>query len=285
MSLFLVLISIASAIFFAAGLVLSQVGLRRVAPLDGAAMSVPTSAVMFLLISPYAIDWSGFDWTAVALFGALGLVYPAVVSIINFVSNIRVGPALTGAVGNVTPIFAILLAVLFLGETPHALQVLGLIGIVAGVTLIALGRMQSHPGGTLTVLLLPMLAAVFRGGVQPVLKIAYAHWADAFAGALVAYLTSTLVIWAARAWRGGQPLTRRIYPWFAMVGIANGLALVTLYLGLQYGTVTQVAPLVALYPLFTMAANRLFLGDRTMSVRTGWGIAVSVLGVAVLLSV
>ncbi|WP_163848252.1 DMT family transporter [Pseudooceanicola aestuarii] len=285
MTLFLIVISLLSAVFFSGGLVLSQVGLRRSAPLDAAAISVPTSAVMFLILSPVAVDWRGFDWHAVALFAAIGLVYPAAVTILNFVSNTRVGPALTGAVGNVTPIFAILLAVLLLGEAPHPVQMIGLAGIVVGMTLIASARLRSHPGGTLWVFAVPLLGAMFRGGVQPVLKLAYLDWPDAFAGALFAYLTSASVIWIARAVHGGSRPTRADLRLFAAVGICNGLALVTLYLGLSLGTVTQVAPLVALYPLFTMVANRVVLGDRTITPRSAAGIAVSVLGVGLLLSV
>ena len=50
----LIFTALASAVCFALALVLTQFGLRTMAPLTGAAIAVPTTALLFLVISPWA---------------------------------------------------------------------------------------------------------------------------------------------------------------------------------------------------------------------------------------
>ena len=47
-----IIYAFASAGFLGAGVVLAQLGLRTVEPLSGAAISVPSFTVLFLLLSP-----------------------------------------------------------------------------------------------------------------------------------------------------------------------------------------------------------------------------------------
>ena len=64
-----IIYAFASAFFLGAGVVLTQLGLRTVEPLSGAAISVPSFTLLFLLLSPLillASPWSGaacpFSW-------------------------------------------------------------------------------------------------------------------------------------------------------------------------------------------------------------------------------
>jgi len=72
------------------------------------------------------VDWRSFDERAAAIFAAVGCIFPVVVSILAVRSNEKLGPAVAGAAGNVTPLFAILFAVLFPGERLGLVQLLGL---------------------------------------------------------------------------------------------------------------------------------------------------------------
>ena len=136
----LFLISVLSALFFATGIVCSQFGLRHLPGLVGGSISVPTSALFFLLLSPVSVDWQGWNTTSAAIFAVSGLVYPAAVTLLNFASNRRLGGNLTAALGNLTPLFAIVLAVLFLGEVPHPGQIIGISVLFAGLGLITFAR-------------------------------------------------------------------------------------------------------------------------------------------------
>ena len=53
------------------------------------------------------------------------------------------------------------------------------------------------------------------------------------------------------------------------VGLLNGLAVLTMYAALARGPVAVVAPLVACYPLATLAFSRLLLGAGSLDVERG----------------
>src|SRR5258708_34146667 len=106
-----ILLAFASAAFLGAGVVLTQFGLRTIHPLSGAAISIPAFTLCFLLLSPILLHGDTIVWRAVPIFAAVGLAFPAVLTLMAFASNRALGPAVTGAFGNLSPPFAVRLAV------------------------------------------------------------------------------------------------------------------------------------------------------------------------------
>ena len=113
-------------------------------------------------------------------------------------SNRALGPNLTGGLGNLSPIFAIGLAILLLGELPSALQWLGILAVCAGLVFLALDRARRIPSTNLRLLALPLAGAFLRGAVQPVVKLGLLMWPSAFGAAVIGYFMSSVVIWVAR---------------------------------------------------------------------------------------
>lgn len=281
------LLALVSAVFFGLALVLTQFGLRRLSPLRGAAVSIPATAVMFIALSPLVVDWSGWDLRAVAVFAAVGCLFPATVTVLTFQANRRIGPHLTGALGNLAPLFAVAFAAIMLGEVPRPGQGLGIGIIVLGATLLFTTRDGIGGDWPRWALLLPLVAALIRGLIQPAVKIGLQSWPDPFAAALIGYLVSSVVVVAmstARERRGPLAGDRQGLLWFAAVGLCNGMAVLTLYAALARGPVALVAPLVASYPLATLAFGALLLGRVTLDRRVVLGVVVTVVGVAVLLA-
>src|ERR1043165_2965236 len=128
-----IILGIASSAFIGAGLVLTQFGLRTVHPLSGAAISVPSFTLVFLLLSPILLRGETIVWHAVPIFMAVGLVFPAVLTILTFASNRALGPVVTGALGNLSPLLSVAVAVILLHEPLRLLQFIGLMVSVAGV--------------------------------------------------------------------------------------------------------------------------------------------------------
>lgn len=285
MAVSLVLVSLVAAFFFALGIVLTQFALRFAPPLAGASISVPTSAVFFILLIPLTIDFGNWDWHAALLFAVAGTFYPAMVTLLNFASNMRLGANLAGALGNLTPLFAVGFAVILLGDVPHASQLLGLLAVCGGLLMLAFDRVRSHPGAALWFMALPLAAALFRGLAQPVVKLGLQDWPNAFAASTISYIVSASVLILTRRVirRGPLPRSRGLW-WYCAVGISNGLALLFLYSALTLGPVTTVAPIVATYPLLVVALNRVIHRDRTLSTMAFAGIAVSVVGVVLVLA-
>ncbi len=227
----------------------------------------------------------GWNATAFAIFAAVGLIFPALVTFLNFASNRLAGPTVAGTVSSTTPLFAVLGAVLFLSEPLTPAAAAGTTAIVLGVIALA-SRSEDQPRTWAAwVVLLPLAGAAIRGGAQAAVKGGLALWSDPFVAALVGYTVSSVTIFAANrafAPRAGGSLDRRGIFWFMAVGLCNGLGVLAMYAALNRGQVSVVSPLVATYPLFTLALSALFLREEKFGPRVLLGVALTVAGVVVL---
>jgi drug/metabolite transporter (DMT)-like permease len=286
MDLTVTALALGAAACLGLALVLTQVGLRHLPPLRGACISVPSSAMAYLALAPFILDLSAFDTHGAILFAISGCLFPATVTLLTFEGNRRVGPSITGAFGNLSPVIAILMAVVLLGEVPRLGQLGGLTVILAGVLLIV-GAPRDMPRrffGWAIVLLL--LACFVRGLVQPLVKLGLAYWPSPFAASLIAYIMSATVILSAGLAREGRAALLDPppgWPVFVPVGLLNGFSVILIYAALMRGSVAVVAPLVACYPLATLVFSRLILGAGGVGRRVAFGVGITVAGVALLL--
>jgi len=215
----------------------------------------------------------------------VGLIFPALVTFLNFASNRLTGPTVAGTISSTTPLFAVLGAILFLGEPLSPAAMAGTGAIVMGVVALTARGADRPRTWAAWVIFLPLAGAATRGGAQAAVKGGLVLWPDPFIAALVGYCVSSVTIFAAnRAFvpRASAPLDRRGILWFMAVGICNGLGVLAMYAALNGGQVSVVSPLVATYPLFTLALSTLFLREERFSPRVLLGVALTVAGVVVL---
>jgi drug/metabolite transporter (DMT)-like permease len=279
------LLALAAALCFAIAQILIQYGLRTVPSWRSPLYSIGGSAVLAWLFALIFVDFRQLHFEAAAIFAGVGLIFPVLVSILSVRSNERLGPAVAAAVGNVSPLFAVLGAVIFLGERPGPGQMAGLAMVIGGVALLALRGGSGGRQWSLWVLALPLSAALVRGAVQPAIKMALALWHEPMAAAAIGYTLSTVVILllvGRRAWRTG-PADRRGVMWFTLVGVFNGTATFLLYAALGLGSITLVAPLVALFPLIAVGLSLIFLRGERLPMMGLLGIVSCAMGVVVLL--
>lgn len=293
MTITIVLLALVAAFFYGLALVLTQAGLRHLPPLQGSCVAIPTATAVFVALSPVTVDWGGWDTGSAGIFVLIGCLFPATVTILTFQANRVIGPNLTGALGNLAPLFAVFFAVIALGEAPGAGKIAGVAIIVAGVVLLyrapsvsGVGRDEGRGGGLAWAFALPVAAAFIRGAVQPAVKVGLADWPNPFAAVTIGYLVSTLIVYGVSAIKErGWPVVwrRNGWLWFSAVGLSNGVAVLITYQALALGEVTVVAPLVACYPLATLGLGWAFLGKADITRRTVIGVGITVAGVAVLL--
>ena len=88
----LILLALCAAAFIALALVLTQFGLRTLAPLTGASISVPTTAVMVAAISTVFVDFAQWHGRSALLFALVGVFFPVAVTLLTFASNRHLGP-------------------------------------------------------------------------------------------------------------------------------------------------------------------------------------------------
>ena len=282
-----VLLALASSLCFGLGLVLTQFGLRHAPPAQGALVSVPSSTLLLWLLAPLLLDLHGFALRGAIVFALVGLLFPASVTLLTFEANRRMGPNVAGALGNLAPLFALLLAAILFGEVPGLAQAAGIAAILLGVAGLTLDRHWLDQSWPWWAALLPLAAAAIRGLIQPVTKLGLASWPSAFAAVLIGYSVSSLVLALSflqrRASLPPRPGVAGV-AWFAAVGIANATAVLLLYAALAQGSVTLVSPLVATYPLATLALTALLLRPARIDARLALGVLLTVAGVMVLIA-
>jgi drug/metabolite transporter (DMT)-like permease len=279
-------LALLAAVCFGAALIVAHHGLRHAGSYAGARISLSTTFVLWWVLSPFLLDVSGWHIGAAAIFALVGLFYPAAVTVLTNESNRLLGPTLTGTVSSSAPLFATALAVLVLGEELTPAIVIGGLTIVAALALMSWQRSAGASAGWR--LLLPLSGAALRGLAQTLGKLGLTLWPNPFAATLIGYTVSAAEIWGYGVLRsrGAEPqrLQRAAVPWFMAAGVLNGSALLLLYHALQVGRVSVVAPLVALYPIFTLLYSAFFLRTEVLSRRLVFGAMLAVAGVVVLVS-
>jgi len=281
-----VLFAFASASLLGAGVVTTQFGLRTVEPLSGASISVPSFTLLFLLASPLILAGEPVVWRGLPIFAAIGLVFPALLTLLTFASNRALGPVVTSTLGNLAPLFAVALAIILLHEPLHALQSGGLVIAVAGAVIITATRPRDFGGWRSSALLLPLGGALLRGVVPPIVKLGLEIWPSPLWACLIGYVMSSLVVLGVERVRNGNFVADAPWPgrfWFAVTGVCNGLSALTLFAAVGNGPITLVAPIVAIYPLVTMILSAITLHHVRITPRIVAGAMLTVAGVALVL--
>jgi drug/metabolite transporter (DMT)-like permease len=242
--------------------------------------------VLWWALAPSLFDVSGWHAGAATLFAVVGLFYPGAVTVLTNESNRLLGPTLTGTVSSTAPLFATAFAVIVLGEQLTMSIVGGGLTIVIALILMSWRGRTSVPLGWR--LLLPLTGALLRGLAQALSKLGLLLWPSAYAATLISYTVSGAAIWggaAVLAQRNPpQHVQRAAIPWFMAAGILNGCAVLLLYQALETGRVAVVAPLVAIYPLFTLLFSAVVLKIEVLTGRVILGAIIAVAGVALLVS-
>jgi drug/metabolite transporter (DMT)-like permease len=282
-----ILFAFAAATFLGAGVVTSQLGLRTMEPLAGAAVSVPAFTLLFLLLSPILLAGEPVVWRGFPIFAAIGLFFPASLTLLAFASNRALGPVITSTLGNLAPLFSVALAVVLLHEPLRATQAAGLVIAVIGAVIISVTRPRDLGHWRSWALLLPLAAALVRGVIPPIVKLGLEVWPSPLWATFIGYVMSSLVVLAVQRARQGRFITQAPASglmWFAVTGISNGLATLMLFAAVRHGPITLVAPIVAVYPLVTVALSTIMLKHITITPRIVGGTVLTVAGVALVLA-
>jgi drug/metabolite transporter (DMT)-like permease len=266
-------------------MVLANVGLRYIDSARGALIAIPATTALYWLLALFFLRADQWNAAAFAIFVVVGVIFPAVVTLLGYESNRLAGPTVTGTLASTTPLFAALGAILFLGEPLTAATAAGTAAVVLGVVALSWRGAERPQSWAPWVIALALAGAAIRGGAQATVKAGLVLWPDPFVAGLIGYTVSSLTILAAnRALPGRQraAFDRRGVPWFLGVGLCNGMAVLAMYAALNRGQVSVVSPLIATYPLFTLALSALFLRDEKPGARMLLGVALTVAGVIVL---
>ncbi len=226
--------------------------------LEGAFLSVASMSLMFWLAAPFVVHSDWWLTRGALIFALSGLFFPAMGQTLQITSVKRVGPALTSSIGAFTPMFSVIPAVLFLGETFTTGIVAGIALMMAGMALAAQNRRGSPRQWPVWFLLIPLGAAFFRGVAQPITKLGFADMPSPYFAALLASTVSSVVLLMlvaltrkkAAPTAAGRGRARLI---FALSGVINGFGILSLNTAIQSGSLLIAAPLASTAPLWALA--------------------------------
>jgi drug/metabolite transporter, DME family len=272
-------LALSSALLSAAATVLIRQGLRGYGPMTGVWLNMLVGTVGLWAAVLVTGGIGRPTPQAVGLFVLAGLIGTVAGRVLRFIAIEAVGASITGAFANVTPLVSSALAILLLGEAVTIPVVLGTLVIVAGATLLSFGGRSL--GVRPVQLWLPILSATCFGIVAILRKIALGGMAPVPGTAV--NVTTALVVFTGYLLASGQAGAMACrgpsLAYFVAAGVTENAGVFLVVLALSLGTVSVVAPLTNVTPLFVIAFSLLFLrGIESLNARVIGGSALIVVG-------
>lgn len=242
---------------------------------DGTIVNVGTTSVLLWLFSPLFLIPETLLTAPVGWFALAGLIVPSFSMTLHTLSVRMIGPSLTAGLTSTYPVFAIVPAVVVLGEIVTGPMLAGTAIVVGGIVFIALRLPSTSGSWPVWAVAIPLGAALARGLSHNVIKFGLEELPSPMTAALVGSTTSLLVLLSIKA-AGGRSMAHwnAGYWWFGLCGVLNGIGLVGLNAALQLGDVVIVSPLVATTPAFTLIIGWLFFRREVVGMSSIVAIAV-----------
>ena len=282
------LLALAAAAAFGTSGVASKRGLAHVEALTGTLITVGACTALYLVTAPFwmrAGDWftAGF-W----IFAITGIMQPALSMYFSHQAFSRAGATVVATFASTTPLFAAVLAIIFLDERLSLAIAAGTVFTVLGITTLAWAPSprgaRIKEGGVAAALAFATCTAAIRGVNHIIGKIGIDLLPNPFMAGFCSFGVSFIVLltvyrWRRGRWPGNVPRTGLVC--FGITGLCVAFGIGLLYGALMAGTVTVVAPIVATFPVFTLLVAAA-LGDERITAKVLAGVALVVLGVVVI---
>jgi DME family drug/metabolite transporter len=258
-----ILLALFGSFWFAAAMVFINRGVLSIDYFRGLLANLGVNAVLLWLYVLLFIDNIDLKLPVYSLFVAVGIFVPGIARFFIFKGMERLGAPITSCLTNAGPLFAIAIAIAFLGERPMTTNVLGAMSIVGGI--IALSWKGAAKTWRTRDLGFPLAAALLFAARDNVVRFAVVQIPSPVVGAAIAATTSFLTMTAVYLMFGEKkplPQSANIgLKYFAISGFMNFLSYVLSYTALSLERVSIISPLVNASSLFILPLSMLFLKD------------------------
>lgn len=260
-----IILVILAAIFWGVANAIARVGLQSIKATSGTILSLATGLIVALIIALVFEfdDLVSVSLVAVGLFAVTGLFHFALGRLFLYQSMRYVGAARGTSIGNSSPIFALILAVMFLQETPTVLVVIGTLAVVGGLYSLLSESSESRVIKKSRILGYCFgLATALCWGVAQVLIRQSSQLGPPFVVLSFALLSGILAlsITTGKDFEIGIKTNKKAISLLLVAGFLNGIGLASFYSSLAMAPVVVISPLSATSPLFTVLCAHLFLG-------------------------
>jgi uncharacterized membrane protein len=276
-------LALASALISASATILLRRGLRYDGPYTAVWMNLVVGMVCVWLAVAATGGLGAPSLRGITVFALAGLIGTVGGRVFRFMGIELVGAAITAALANLSPLVSSALAILVLGERVTLPILVGTLVIVAGTTLLSSGG-RSH-GVRPRQLLVPLMSALCFGVVAVLRKIGLADmgpvagFAVNVSAAFVAFTAFLLTV----GQRAAMGCRRQSLPYFVAAGVAENLSVLLIIVALTVGSVSVVAPLSSVSPIFVLVLSFFFLrGIELLNARIVGGTVLIVVGVYLL---
>jgi drug/metabolite transporter, DME family len=258
-----ILIALFGSFWFAAAMVFINRGVLSIDYFRGLLANLGVNAVLLWLYVLLFIDNIDLAHPVYSLFVVVGIFVPGIARFFIFKGMERLGAPITSCLTNAGPLFAIAIAIAFLGERPTATNLLGAMSIVGGI--IALSWKGAAKTWRTRDLGFPLAAALLFAARDNAVRFAVVQIPSPVVGAAIAATTSFLTMTAVYLMFGEKkplpPSANIGLRYFAISGFMNCLSYVLSYTALSLERVSIISPLVNASSLFILPLSLLFLKD------------------------
>lgn len=254
------LYAILAAFSFGLNAVFVRKGMRESSPVTATLVIAGVQVTILSLL--LLLDIPVFNWRAIIYFIIAGVFSAILGRTLNYISIDRLGVPISTSLSGTNPLFALILAVIFLGEDVSINTLLGSFFVVAGIALMSgWGASNSL---NFRDMVIPLFSAFFYACSSAIRKIGLNILPESILGAVVGALTSLIAypILLLLMGRSGQfKLNKKAIPWLIGGGIATSTAWIGMFTATQMGSVSVVSAIIGANPLFGLLLSAILLRD------------------------
>lgn len=255
-----VLLALSAALSFTCADIFARKGLQFANHFVGATITLVGELLFFVplvfLLGPSFPEMGAhYLWVMIG-----GLCNPGLFLIFFLIGIHRIGVARAAPIKGMSPIFAALFALIFLGEDPAWYHLMGVMFVVGGIVLLVSGK----TGGRWSRwdARWPLIAAVISGFGAMSWKKGLAAFPSALPASMVGASAALVLVgaytcYALREEEAGD-VKQAFWP-YLLGGVAAGMGIFLFTSSLQLSEVFRVVPLVQISPLFTVLFSVIFL--------------------------
>lgn len=276
-------LALASALLFAVGIQLAQLGLRHTDSQTAALIQIGSSTIVYWIGAAWFVEPYYWLLPVTALFAAIGIFRPFLSANLALAGTKLLGPTISSTLSSTSPLFGVALGVFALGEALTAPVLAGTVGIAAGVAVLS-WKGEQRRAWVWWALALPIGAALLRALAQMLAKLGMESLPSPFFVGLVGYSVSFAVA-LVNSRRGGNVSRAVLTPglkWLVAMGVVNGLSILSLNTALLCGRLVVVSPIVACSPLFSLALGLLVFREESITPRVAVAVLLVVPSVVVI---